>query len=60
MIEQHKLLSWAAEQVDAGKLKTTVTEVISPINAENLREVHRRIETGQAKGKIVLSGFNGA
>ena len=60
MIEQHKLLSWAAEKIDAGKLKTTVTDVISPINAENLREVHRRIETGQAKGKIVLSGFDNA
>ena len=60
MIKQHKLLSWAAEKIDAGKLKTTVTEVISPINAENLREVHRRIETGQAKGKIVLSGFDSA
>ena len=57
MIEQHKLLSWVAEQVDAGKLKTTISEVVSPINAANLCEVHRRIETGQVKGKIVLSGF---
>ncbi len=57
MIEQHKLLSWVAAQIDAGKLKTTISEVVSPINAANLREVHRRIETGQTKGKIVLSGF---
>lgn len=58
MIEQGNLLSWVAAQVDAGKLKTTVSEVISPINATNLRAVHRRIETGQVKGKIVLSGFD--
>jgi hypothetical protein len=35
-----------------------VSEVISPISAKNLREVHRRIETGQAKGKIVLDSFH--
>jgi len=60
MVEQHKLLTWVAVQVDAGKLKTTVSDVVSPINATNLREVHRRIETGEAKGKIVLSGFGAA
>jgi zinc-binding alcohol dehydrogenase family protein len=57
MIEQHRLLTWAAGEIDAGRIRTTVSEVISPINAANLREAHRRIETGQAKGKIVLDGF---
>ena len=57
-IEQHKILTWVSAQVDAGKLKTTLSEVVSPINATNLREIHRRIETGEVKGKIVLSGFD--
>ncbi len=57
MIEQHRLLSWVAQQIDANRIRTTLSEVISPINAENLREAHRRVETGQAKGKIVLEGF---
>ena len=57
MIEQHRLLTWAAAEIDGGRIQTTVSEVISPINAANLREAHRRIETGQAKGKIVLDGF---
>ncbi|MEZ5590033.1 MAG: zinc-binding alcohol dehydrogenase family protein [Gammaproteobacteria bacterium] len=57
MIEQHKLLSWVAAEIDAGRIRTTVSEVLSPINAANLREAHRLIETGQAKGKIVLDGF---
>ncbi|MEE9336010.1 MAG: zinc-binding alcohol dehydrogenase family protein [Granulosicoccaceae bacterium] len=57
MIKQHELLDWIADAVDAGKIRTTLTEVISPINAENLREAHRLIETGQAKGKIVLEGY---
>ncbi len=57
MIEQHKLLNWVADQIDAGRMRTTVSEVLSPINAVNLREAHRRIETGKAKGKIVIEGF---
>lgn len=57
MIEQHKLLSWVASEIDAGRIRTTVSEVLSPINATNLREAHRLIETGQAKGKIVIEGF---
>lgn len=59
MIEQHRLLSFVADEIDAGRLKTTLAEVLSPINAANLREAHRRIETGAAKGKIVIEGFAG-
>jgi NADPH:quinone reductase len=57
MIEQHKLLTWVAAEIDAGRIRTTVSEVLSPINADNMREAHRLIETGKAKGKIVIEGF---
>ncbi|MEO0328726.1 MAG: zinc-binding alcohol dehydrogenase family protein [Pseudomonadota bacterium] len=57
MIEQHYLLNWVADEIDAGRIRTTVTDVLSPINAENIREVHRQIETGTAKGKIVIADF---
>lgn len=57
MIAQHRLLSWAAAEIDGGRIRTTVSEVLSPINAANLREAHRRVETGKAKGKIVVEGF---
>lgn len=57
MIEQHKLLTWVADEIDAGRIRTTVSQVLSPINAANLREAHRLIETGKAKGKIVVEGF---
>ncbi|MGI9406688.1 MAG: zinc-binding alcohol dehydrogenase family protein, partial [Hyphomicrobiaceae bacterium] len=40
MIEQHNLLKYVAGEIDAGRIRTTVTDVISPINAENLRKVH--------------------
>ena len=57
MIEQHHLLTWTAGEIDAGRIRTTLSETLSPINAANLREAHRRIETGQARGKIVVEGF---
>ena len=57
MIEQHNLLNYVASAIDAGRIKTTVSEILSPINAANMREAHRLIETGTAKGKIVVEGF---
>jgi len=58
MIEQHNLLSWVASEIDAGRIRTTVSEVLSPINAASLRKAHRLIETGKAQGKITINGFS--
>jgi zinc-binding alcohol dehydrogenase family protein len=57
MVGQHNLLSYVAGEIDAGRIKTTVNQVLSPINAANMREAHRLVETGQAMGKIVVEGF---
>jgi NADPH2:quinone reductase len=57
MIEQHRLLTAASQMVDAGTLKTTATKEMSPINAANLKEAHRLVETGSTIGKIVLTGW---
>lgn len=57
MAKQSELLNEVSKLVDEGKIKTTVTEVLSPINAENLKRVHQQIESGTTKGKIVLQGF---
>jgi zinc-binding alcohol dehydrogenase family protein len=57
MIEQHNLLNTISREIDAGHIQTTVSEVLSPINAENLRTAHKLVETGRAKGKIVLETF---
>ncbi|NVZ65074.1 zinc-binding alcohol dehydrogenase family protein [Pseudomonas gingeri] len=57
MIEQHNLLNRVAELIDAGVLKTTVGEHFGQINAANLRRAHALLESGKAKGKIVLEGF---
>jgi zinc-binding alcohol dehydrogenase family protein len=57
MEEQHKLLERVAKMVDAGKIRTTLTECIEPINAKNLRIAHQKIESGRTIGKIVLQNF---
>ncbi|APU31787.1 zinc-binding alcohol dehydrogenase family protein [Ectopseudomonas chengduensis] len=57
MIEQHRLLERVSDLVDAGVLKTTLGEHFGTINAANLRRAHALLESGKAKGKIVLEGF---
>lgn len=57
MIEQHKLLTKVAELVDAGKIRSTLTETAGTINAANLKRAHALVETGKMKGKVVLAGF---
>ncbi|WP_291985318.1 zinc-binding alcohol dehydrogenase family protein [Candidatus Accumulibacter sp. ACC007] len=57
MIEQHRLLTHVANEIDAGRMRTTLDKVLSPINAENIRAAHALIETGQSKGKIVVQSF---
>ncbi|TAV47744.1 zinc-binding alcohol dehydrogenase family protein [Rhizobium leguminosarum] len=57
MIEQHKLLNRVSELVDAGKIRTTLSEIVGPINAANLKTAHAMVESGRMKGKAVLAGF---
>ncbi|MPT20102.1 MAG: zinc-binding alcohol dehydrogenase family protein [Pseudomonas sp.] len=57
MIEQHRLLQRVAELVDSGVIRTTLGEHFGRINAANLRRAHALLESGKAKGKIVLEGF---
>lgn len=57
MIAQHQLLNRVAELIDSGVLKTTLGDHYGTINAANLRRAHAFIESGKAKGKIVLEGF---
>ncbi|WP_029011459.1 zinc-binding alcohol dehydrogenase family protein [Niveispirillum irakense] len=57
MDEQGKLLNQVADLVDAGRIRTTLTETLSPINAATLKQAHALIESGKARGKIVIEGF---
>jgi NADPH2:quinone reductase len=55
--KQHDLLNRIGELVDASKIKSTIADNFGAINAENLKRAHALIESGKAKGKIVLEGF---
>ncbi len=57
MIEQHRLLDAVADLIDASRLVGTLGEHYGTINADNLRRAHAAIESGRARGKIVLEGF---
>ncbi|PSL41779.1 zinc-binding alcohol dehydrogenase family protein [Planomicrobium soli] len=56
MIAQHELLNELADWVDAGKVKTTMTERMSPINSSNLEQAYGKLMSGRTIGKIVLEG----
>lgn len=56
-VEQQSLLSYVAKEIDAGRIRTTLSKVLTPINAENIRTAHALVETGQATGNIVVHTF---
>lgn len=55
--EQGRILERVAALIDAGDLRGTRTETLTPINAANLREAHRRLESGKTIGKLALAGW---
>ncbi|EGY01950.1 zinc-binding alcohol dehydrogenase family protein [Nitrospirillum viridazoti Y2] len=57
MIAQHELLREVSRLVDAGVLRTTMTQDLGGVSAANLRRAHAVVESGTARGKLVLSGF---
>lgn len=57
MAEQGAILDRVADLIDAGELRTTLTETLTPIDAANLREAHRRLESGTTIGKLALAGW---
>ncbi|MGS0528122.1 zinc-binding alcohol dehydrogenase family protein [Zobellia nedashkovskayae] len=57
MIEQNNILNEVSKLIDNGTIKTTLGENFGTINAEHMRKAHAFLETGKAKGKIVLEGF---
>jgi zinc-binding alcohol dehydrogenase family protein len=57
MINQHHLLNRVSALIDQGVLQTTVGEHFGAINAANMRRAHALVESGKARGKIVLEGF---
>lgn len=42
--------------MDEGRLRSTMSEHLSPIHAAQLRQAHELVESGRMRGKVVLSG----
>lgn len=51
------LLDEAAGLIEAGVLKTTLTQNLGKIDAANLRRAHAMLEQGHVIGKLVLEGW---
>jgi zinc-binding alcohol dehydrogenase family protein len=52
---QHEILSHITKLVDAGRIRATTRTVLSPIDADTIREGHRLVETGRTMGKVVIT-----
>ena len=57
MNAQHDLLTRLSKMIDSGQIRTTLAEVLGPINAANLTGAHNRIWERRAPGKMVMVGF---
>lgn len=54
LIAQQHLLAKAADLVDRGGLRSTITTAIDDFSAAGLREAHRLVESGRMIGKVVV------
>lgn len=57
MAEQGRILSEVADLVDAGRIRTTMSESTGPIGACALRAAHARLESRVTIGKLVIEGW---
>lgn len=57
MAEQRCLLDEVSALVDAGRIRTTLTQVVGAITAANLRAAHALVESGTMQGKVALEGW---
>jgi NADPH2:quinone reductase len=58
MGQQGRLLNELADLVDSGRIRTTLTERLSPINAANLKRAHELVESAATRGKVVVEGWD--
>lgn len=57
MQSQHEILNKIATLIDNSELQCTLTQSLSPINANNLREAHSLVENGHMIGKVVVADW---
>ncbi|MCK5934518.1 MAG: zinc-binding alcohol dehydrogenase family protein [Fulvimarina manganoxydans] len=57
MARQGEILTEIATLTDKGTIRSTMTETFGRIDAATLKKAHAFVESGKAKGKVVLEGF---
>lgn len=57
MQSQHDILNKIVTLIDNSELQCTLTQLLSPINADNLREAHNLVENGHMIGKVVVTDW---
>lgn len=53
---QGQLLTELARLVDAGTIRSTLTQTLEPLDAATLRRAHELVESSQTIGKVVVTG----
>jgi zinc-binding alcohol dehydrogenase family protein len=57
LIAQHHLLNTIAIMLDEGKLISTLTETIGPMNIDNIQKAHQQLQGGSTIGKLALTAI---
>ena len=57
MGRQGQILGEIARMVDDGRIRSTLTERLSPIGVATLAHAHRKVDSGTMRGKIALEGW---
>ena len=57
MVRQHEILNRVADLIDAGQLRSTLTQQLGPISAASLIAGHEQLESHGTIGKLVVSGW---
>jgi zinc-binding alcohol dehydrogenase family protein len=55
LIKQHEILNTISKLLDSGQLKSTLSNVLGPMSAENISLGHNQLKSGNTMGKLVLT-----
>lgn len=55
---QGAILDRVAELVEAGEIRTTLTQTLGPISAVTLEQAHAQLRSGRTLGKIAVQGWS--
>ena len=58
MIAQHYLLNTISQLLDEGKLRSTLTETIGPLSADNIHKAHQEVLNGSIIGKLAMTALS--